>query len=152
MYPKHWPNVDQIKTLFNRHFPKTCPYSLTKIIWTVSYLVPSKLKFWSCGHQITFFVNLTLIKILHIVHLSLHPTFLVSCEKCLCVESHFGHWKVSHLSPNSMNSNPNHGSTRVSAWCWKTHIVHRFVDGDGFRCWPSVPPGVVCLSVYRVGN
>ncbi len=75
MYAKHWPKVHQIKTHFTYYFPKTWPYSLTKVNWTVPYWVFWKLKSISCSHQITFLVSSTFIKILHITHPS-SPPFL----------------------------------------------------------------------------
>ncbi len=117
--------LHQIKTLFTYHFPKTCPYSLPKINWTVAL---SKLKFTSCGHQITFLVNSTFSKILHIIPPS-SPTIFAS---------HLGHQKcIPLLSQNSMNSYPNHDSEQVSAWCWKTRPFPHFLCIVIFRWWPS---------------
>ncbi len=108
MYPKHWPNVHQIKTLFTYHYTKTCPHSLAKINWTVSYWVLLKVKSKSCYHQITF------------------------------LASHIWHQKAILFPPNSMNSYSNHSSAWVSAWCFKTHTFSLLcVYGDGFKCWPS---------------
>ncbi len=92
-----------MKSLFTYHFPRTCPYSLTKINWTLPSWGPSKLnmlKSMFCGHQITFHVNSTFSKILHIIPPSF-PTIFAGCERCQCFVSHlYPSLTVPNLLPN----------------------------------------------------
>ncbi len=144
IYPKHWPNVHQIKTLFTYHFQKPCPYSLFKINWTVPHSVVSKLKSRFCSHPITFLGHSTFSKILHISLLPLPQPFL-QVVRDACVLHHIYSIKnLSLLSQNSITSYRNHGSVWVSACCWKHTLSLVFVYCDGFRCWPSGLAGA-CL-------
>ncbi len=88
--------------------------------WTVSsWVFFFKAKSRSCGHQITFLVNPTFSKLLHITPPS-SPTIIASCERCLCFASHLGHQKDIAFVPKLHEFKLSSWVSRVNEWCWKT--------------------------------
>ncbi len=128
----HW--VKQCTVNTAKIYIKLRPYSLTKINWIDASWVLSKLKTRSCGHQITFHVNSTFCKLLHIIPSSF-LTICGSCERCLCFASHLEKPLVFILSPY-------HGSAHVNAWCWKTHsftwLWNSNFNWEHYLHWPII--------------